>query len=115
MGHKKRQRGKKHKAEWLAPSSGAPPAGYERIAATGAWLQPVAQGYFNYHAVPGNFAALRTFRREVARAWLAARRHRSQRHRLPWKRFRSILDLYVPLPRVLHPEPGVRFDARYPR
>lgn len=88
---------------------------HERIAETGDWLRSVVQGYFNYHAVPGNFAALQTFRREVARAWLEALRRRSQRHRLPWERFRSIIDRYLPLPRILHPEPGVRFDAKHPR
>jgi len=86
-----------------------------RIADTGDWLRSVVQGYFNYHAVPGNFGALQTFRREVVRAWLMALRRRSQRHRLPWERFRSIIDRHLPLPRILHPEPGVRFDARYPR
>ena len=30
-------------------------------------------------------------------------------------RFRSIVDRYLPLPRILHPEPGVRFDAIHPR
>jgi len=88
---------------------------HERIAETGEWLRSVVQGYFNYHAVPGNFAALQTFRREVARAWLEALRRRSQRHRLPWERFRSIIERYLPLPRILHPEPGVRFDAKHPR
>jgi len=88
---------------------------HERIADTGKWLRTVVQGYFNYHAVPGNFAALQTFRREVVRAWLAALRRRSQRHRLPWDRSNAILDRYLPLPRILHPEPGVRFDAKYPR
>jgi RNA-directed DNA polymerase len=88
---------------------------HERIAETGGWLRSVVQGYFNYHAVPGNFRALQTFRREVARAWLEALRRRSQQHRLPWERFCSILDRYLPLPRILHPEPGVRFDAKYPR
>jgi len=29
--------------------------------------------------------------------------------------FRAIIDRYLPLPRILHPEPGVRFDAKYPR
>jgi len=87
---------------------------HERIADTGKWLRSVMQGYFNYHAVPGNFAALQAFRREVARAWLAALRRRSQRHRLPWEYFHSILDRWLPLPRILHPEPGVRFDAKHP-
>jgi hypothetical protein len=57
---------------------------HERIAETGKWLRPVVQGYFNYHAVPGNFVALETFRREIARAWLGALgRRRSQRQLLP--------------------------------
>jgi RNA-directed DNA polymerase len=88
---------------------------HERIAETGDWLRSVVQGYFNYHAVPGNFVALQTFRREIAWAWLEALKRRSQRHRLPWERFRSITDRYLPLPRILHPQPGVRFDARHPR
>ena len=37
----------------------------ERISDTGDWLRSVVQGYFNYHAVPGNFKALQTLRREV--------------------------------------------------
>jgi RNA-directed DNA polymerase len=85
------------------------------VAETGEWLRSVVRGYFNYHAIPGNFAALRTFRREVARAWLAALRRRSQRHRLRWERFGSILDRYLPRPRILHRDPGVRFDAMHPR
>ena len=88
---------------------------HERIAETGAWLRSVVQGYFNYHAVPGNFAALQTFRREVARSWLTALRRRSQRHCFPWERFNSIADHYLPVPRILHPEPGARFDATHPR
>jgi len=86
---------------------------HEWVADTGKWLRPVVQGYFHYHAVPGTFVAPQTFRREIARAWLEAFRRRSQRQRLLWERFRSILGHYLPLPRILHPEPGVRFDARY--
>jgi RNA-directed DNA polymerase len=88
---------------------------HERIADTGGWLRSVVQGYFNYHAVPGNFRALQTFRREVVRTWLKALRHRSQRNRLTWARFRLIIDRYLPLPRILHPEPGARFAAKYSR
>jgi len=86
-----------------------------RIGELGTWLRSVVQGYFNYHAVPGNFAALETFRREVARAWLAALRRRGQRRPLSWARFGPIIDHFLPVPRILHPYPGVRFDARHPR
>ena len=72
-------------------------------------------GLINYHAVPGNFRVLPTFRREVARAWLQALRRRSQRHRLTWERFAPIVDRFLPWPRILHPEPGARFDATHPR
>jgi len=88
---------------------------HARMVETGEWLRAVVQGYFNYHAVPGNFAALATFRREVARAWLAALRRRGQKRRLSWERFTPILDQFLPLPRILHPYPGVRFDAKHPR
>jgi hypothetical protein len=27
---------------------------HDPVAQTGAWLRSVVQGYFNYHAVPGN-------------------------------------------------------------
>jgi hypothetical protein len=40
------------------------------------WLRRVVQGYFNYHAVPGNVYRLGTFRKEVARAWLHVLRQR---------------------------------------
>ena len=84
---------------------------HERIVETGRWLGRVVQGYFNYYAVPGNFAALQTFRRELARLWLAALRRRSQRHRMPWQRFAEIVNRYLPRPQILQPEPGARFDA----
>jgi len=88
---------------------------HERIADTGDWLQSVVQGYFNYHAIPGNIATLQTFRREVARSWLKALRRRSQKQKLTWERFGEIVDRYLAKPRILHPDPGKRFDAKYPR
>jgi hypothetical protein len=88
---------------------------HEPVSVQGAWLRQVVQGYFNYHAIPGNFRRLQAFRREVARLWLRALRRRSQRHQLPWERFRTILDQWLPAVRILHPLPSVRFDAKYPR
>ena len=40
---------------------------HKRVVDNGEWLRSVVQGYFNHHAVWGNFRALQTFRREVAR------------------------------------------------
>jgi hypothetical protein len=40
---------------------------HARVPGTVKWLQQVVRGYFQYHAIPGNFARLRAFRREVVR------------------------------------------------
>jgi group II intron reverse transcriptase/maturase len=88
---------------------------HERVLVIGEWLRSVVRGYFNYHAVPGNFAALRTFHEQVARAWLTALRRRSQRHRLTWDRFHNVVNRFLPRPRILHPYPEARFDAKHPR
>jgi len=44
---------------------------HEPIQDTGDWLRAVVRGYLNYHAVPGNFPRLRSFRRDVIRKWVA--------------------------------------------
>jgi group II intron reverse transcriptase/maturase len=81
----------------------------------GAWLRSVVQGYYNYHAVPGNIAALEAFRTQALRSWRHALRRRSQRSRLDWKRFGPLVDRWIPRPKILHPYPSVRFYAKHPR
>jgi hypothetical protein len=81
----------------------------------GAWLQGVVRGYFNYHAIPGNMAALEAFRTQAVRSWLSALRRRSQRARLPWARFRKLADFWIPKPTILHPYPNARFYAKHPK
>jgi len=51
----------------------------------------------------------------VRRLWFRALRRRSQRHRLTWARMDRIATRWLPLARVLHPYPEVRFAATYPR
>lgn len=84
---------------------------HEPIPAIGRWLRRVVQGYFNYHAVPGNVDRLSTFRKDVARAWLHALRRRGQRGRMPWSRFSALVERYLPRVRVLHPYPHQRFAS----
>jgi group II intron reverse transcriptase/maturase len=84
---------------------------HEPIPVVGRWLRRVVQGYFNYHAVPGNVYRLSTFRKEVTRAWLHALRRRGQRGRMPWSRFRLLVERYLPRVRVLHPYPHQRFAS----
>jgi group II intron reverse transcriptase/maturase len=88
---------------------------HESIAETGAWLRSVVQGYFNYHAVPGNYGSLATFRGEVARAWRSALNRRSDRARMTWARFAPLVARWLPSPRILHPYPSVRFAVKHPR
>jgi RNA-directed DNA polymerase len=78
----------------------------------GRWLAAVMRGWFNYHAVPGNQSALSWFYFTVSRHWLRALRRRSQKHRLPWSRFKALQDQFLPKPRVLHDWPSRRFDQR---
>ena len=82
---------------------------HEPIPVVGNWLRRVVQGYFNYHAVPGNSWRLSTFRKEIARAWLQALRRRGQHGRMPWSKFLRIVARYLPLVRVLHPYPNQSF------
>ena len=55
---------------------------HEPVAHTGEWLKSVVQGYFNYHAVPGNIDTLSVFRARVTRLWRQILLRRSQTHRL---------------------------------
>jgi RNA-directed DNA polymerase len=78
----------------------------------GAWLASVLTGHYRYYAVPGNSHALRAFRHAVKRLWFHSLRRRSQRHRLPWARMSRLEARWLPQPRILHPRPTDRFDAR---
>jgi group II intron reverse transcriptase/maturase len=84
---------------------------HEPIAVIGTWLRRVMQGYFNYHAVPGNNLRLSRFRSEVCKAWLHALRRRGQYGRMSWARFLKRVATYVPSVHVLHPYPAQRFFA----
>jgi group II intron reverse transcriptase/maturase len=81
----------------------------------GQWLRSVVQGWFNYHAVPGNMDSLNTFRSQVLRYWFRALRRRSQRRPLTWARFLHLVRRWLPSAKILHPHPNVRFDATHPR
>jgi len=88
---------------------------HQPVAEVGKWLKSVVQGYFNYHAVPGNMDSLNSFRAQVTWRWFRALRRRSQRDRMTWERVRPLVDRWIPSAKILHPHPNVRFDARYLR
>ncbi len=78
----------------------------------GEWLGRVVRGHLAYFAVPDNSQALRAFRREVTRHWQHALRRRSQKSRMTRERMRLLEDRWLPQPRILHPWPNVRFNAK---
>jgi RNA-directed DNA polymerase len=88
---------------------------HEPLDSHGRWLKQVCTGWFNYHAVPTNIAALSTFRYHLIGLWLRALRRRSQKDRTAWATMRAIADEWLPAPRILHPWPSARFAVTHPR
>ena len=82
---------------------------HKSIDEQGRWLAAVLRGYFAYFAVPDNTTTLSAFRQQVKERWLRALRRRSQRSRLTFERMQTIVERYLPRPRVLHPWPEQRF------
>src|SRR5919206_810275 len=85
------------------------------IPETGKWLGQIVAGYFAYHAVPTNSAAIGAFHYHVTVLWHRRLGRRSQRAHLVWRRMAKLANDFLPKPRVLHPWPSVRFAVRYPR
>lgn len=88
---------------------------HDPIGAVGAWLGTVISGYDRYHAISGNWDALKTFRAEIMRYWLKVLRRRGQKRRMTWERFGPIVKAWIPAPKILHAYPNKRFYARHPR
>ena len=85
---------------------------HQPIPEQGAWLASVLRGHYQYYAVPDNIEAVRAFRYQTRRHWCKALRRRSQRTTLTWERMSRLADRWLPQPRILHPWPVRRFDAR---
>jgi RNA-directed DNA polymerase len=88
---------------------------HQSIPEQGTWLKQVVTGYFAYHAVPTNSAALGAFREELTARWLKTLRRRSQKSALTWARMKKLADNWLPKPRILHPWPNQRFVVKHPR
>jgi RNA-directed DNA polymerase len=82
------------------------------ISEQGAWLRSVLTGHFNYYGVPGNSEALAAFRFQLVHDWWRVLRRRSQRSSLSWNRMSGHVGRWLPPPRITHPWPNNRFDAR---
>jgi len=88
---------------------------HQPIPRQGKWLRQVITGWNNYHAVPTNIRALRTFRDCVVDLWRHSLRRRGQRDKTTWERIARLADDYLPKPRILHPWPQQRFAVKHPR
>jgi group II intron reverse transcriptase/maturase len=84
---------------------------HDPLISQGQWLKSVVRGYFNYHAIPGNWEALGAFRTQVARLWYRSLRRRSQKTRITWERMTRIVQAWLPAARILHPWPEQRLAA----
>ena len=87
------------------------------IAEQGAWLRAVVQGWYNYHAVPGNRRALDEFRTQVSRMWrkLLQRRSHKARTKWSWTRMNRHIRRWLPSVRILHPHPDARWAVTHSR
>src|ERR1051325_9569617 len=118
MGHfivKRKTIGKRMTAKLKEKKAELKKRRHESNVKTGKWLQSVVRGYFQYHAIPGNWKQLWVFQKEVLRMWLHQLQRRSQRSRWTWERLKERLGVWLPEIRLFHPYPNVRFDAKYPR
>jgi group II intron reverse transcriptase/maturase len=88
---------------------------HQPIPQQAAWLKQVVAGYFQYHAVPTNWAALAAFRGGVIERWRRSLSRRSQKGDFNWARMTKLADDWLPKPRILHPWPNQRFAVRHPR
>jgi RNA-directed DNA polymerase len=88
---------------------------HQPIPEQGRWLRQVGTGFFAYHAVPTNSAALGAFRYHVTCLWRRSLRRRSQKDGSTWQRVARLADDWLPKPKILHPWPHQRFAVKYPR
>ena len=88
---------------------------HQSIPEQGNWLKQVITGFFNYHAVPTNWAALGACRAEITKRWRRSLSRRSQKGNLTWARMLKLADDWLPKPRILHPWPNQRFAVKHPR
>jgi RNA-directed DNA polymerase len=90
---------------------------HDPLECVGAWLGSVVRGFTNYHGVPGNTRRIRAFYTQIGWLWHWAIRRRSHKARKRWTldRFYRLQRRWIPRPRIVHPYPSIRFDAKYSR
>src|SRR5580692_6680735 len=77
----------------------------------GEYLRAVLTGHARYYGVPGNGAALQSFRHQLGWLWGRTLRRRGNRHVLSWKRLRPHVHRWLPPPPICHPWPSQRLGV----
>jgi group II intron reverse transcriptase/maturase len=112
---KRRSRSDRMKAKLQDVSNELRRRMHQSVPEQGNWLKQVVTGYFAYHAVPTNSAALVSFRDQIVERWRWVLNRRSQKSALTWIRMKKLADDWLPKPRILHPWPNQRFAVKHPR
>ena len=81
------------------------------------WLRSVIGGWLRYFAVPTSFPSLVLFVHRITWLWFQQLRRRSQRAKAPelWLLLDRLVEEYLPVLRIMHPWPAVRFAAVHTR
>jgi len=82
------------------------------VEVTGKYIRSVLRGHYRYYAVPGNDRSLKAFRYEILTHWLKMLRRRSQKSRMSSIRVNTLLNRWLPYPRILHPYPSQRLCVK---
>ena len=99
----RRTAGKRMRAKLAAIKAELRRKMHEPVGVVGKWLKRVVEGYYRYHAVPGNIVVLGQFRERLCELWRQVLCRRSQRRRPGWDRLRPLFERWIPRPRILHP------------
>lgn len=86
---------------------------HHRVGEQHGWLSSVLVGHYRYYGVPTNYAALAQFRDRIEWMWLRSLQRRSQRASWTKAKLQAHKDRFpLPPPRIHHPWPTDRFNAR---
>jgi len=84
---------------------------HDPVPKQGAYLRSVIMGHVRYYGVPMNGPSVAAFRKGVCWLWRKVLKRRSQKHRLTWDRMKRLIGRWLPVARVCHPYPLVRFGV----
>lgn len=81
------------------------------IQETGKWLKSVITGHFQYFGVIGNFEAMSVFRYRIYWVWRRVLSRRSQKGYITWERMNTLINRWIPPPRIYHEHPLARISV----